>query len=551
MGNRSNRSEGWNFADVWEIAAEVRGARQALVQGDRRFSWHEFERRASGVARTLLDAGLKEQAKVAQYLYNCPEYLESVFACFKAGLVPVNTNYRYEDRELLYLWENSDTEAIIFHGRFSEKLERLRDRLPLVKMYLWVDDGTAPMPNWAFDYEEAAAAADEGDRGTARWGRSGDHIYMLYTGGTTGMPKGVMWRQDDLYRVFALSTRLDPQEPDLDAVRTRLQKAEGPVGLPACPLMHGTGAITSFQILNMGGSIVTLTSRSFDPIELLDTVERERVNSLSIVGDAFAKPILETLKRHPGRWDISSLRMIVSSGVMWSQQTKQGLLDHNPQMMLVDAFSSSEALGMGQSVSGAGRTEKTAKFVLGDRARVIREDGSDVAPGSGEVGMVALGEPNPLGYYKDPEKTAKTFRVIDNRRYVIPGDYAQVEADGTIRLLGRGSVCINTGGEKVFPEEVEEALKEHPAVRDAAAVGVPDDRFGEVVAAVVELEPGAEVPPDDLVSHTKSRLASYKAPKHVIFVESIGRAPSGKLDYGRLRSLAADRVRSVGESPSS
>lgn len=548
MGERSNRPEGWNFADVWEIAAEVRGARQALVQGDRRFSWHQFERRASGVARTLVDAGLGEQAKVAQYLYNCPEYLESVFACFKAGLVPVNTNYRYEDRELLYLWENSDTEAIVFHGRFSEKLERLRERLPSVKLYLWVDDGTGPRPDWAVDYEEAAGAADEGDRGIAPWGRSGDHIYMLYTGGTTGMPKGVMWRQDDLYRVFALSTRLDPQEPDLDAVRTRLEKSEGPVGLPACPLMHGTGAITSFQILNMGGSIVTLTSRSFDPIELLDTVERERVNSLSIVGDAFAKPILETLKSHPGRWDISSLRMIVSSGVMWSQQTKQALLEHNPQMMLVDAFSSSEALGMGQSVSGAGRAEKTAKFVLGDRARVIREDGSDVAPGSGEVGMVALAEPNPLGYYKDPEKTAKTFRIIDGKRYVIPGDYAQVEADGTIRLLGRGSVCINTGGEKVFPEEVEEALKEHPAVRDAAAVGVPDDRFGEVVAAVVELEPGAEVPPDELVSHTKSRLASYKAPKHVIYVDSIGRAPSGKLDYGRLRSLAVERVRSVEES---
>ncbi|MER3521139.1 MAG: acyl-CoA synthetase, partial [Acidimicrobiia bacterium] len=502
-------SDGWNFADVWDTAAAVIPQQICQIQGERKYNWQQFERRASGLARALLDAGLGEQSKVAQYLYNCPEYLESVYASFKAGLVPVNTNYRYEDRELLYLWDNSDTEAIVFHGTFSDRLERLRKELDRIKLFIWVDDGSGDRPSWALDYEDLACSVSDDDHGLAPWGRSGDHIYMLYTGGTTGMPKGVMWRQDDLYRVFALSTGGDPGEPDLAIVAKRLSSAPGPVGLPACPLMHGTGAITAFQILNLGGCIVTLKSRSFDPIELLDTIEREKVNSVSIVGDAFAKPILDALDANPGRWDLSSLKVMISSGVMWSQKTKKGLLAHHRGMLLVDAFSSSEALGMGQSVSAGGRAENTAKFQLGERARVIREDGTDVEPGSGEIGMVALRGPNPIGYYKDPEKTARTFRQIGGERYVIPGDFATVEADGTIKLLGRGSVCINTGGEKVFPEEVEEVLKEHPAVQDAVAVGVPNDRFGEVVAAVVELRPGAEVSPDELISYAKSNIASY------------------------------------------
>ncbi len=535
-------SKEWNFADVWDIAAEELADKPCQIQGDRRFSWAEFERRASGLARGLLDAGLLEQSKVAQYLYNCPEYLETVYASFKAGLVPVNTNYRYQDRELLYLWDNSDTEAIVFHGVFTERVERLRFSLSKVKLFVWVDDGSGEMPDWAVDYESLASSASAGERGIGPWGRSGDHIYMLYTGGTTGMPKGVMWRQDDLYRVFSLSTGGDPGEPNREAIARRLHSSPGPVGLPACPLMHGTGAFTSFQILNLGGCIVTLRNRHFDPEELLDTVEREKVNSVSIVGDAFAKPILRALDENPGRWNLSSLRLMVSSGVMWSRQCKEGLLKHNPGMMLIDAFSSSEAVGMGQSVSAGGQSSATAKFRLGERARVIRDDGSDVEPGSGEVGMVALRGPNPLGYYKDPEKTARTFREIGGERYVIPGDFATVEADGTIKLLGRGSVCINSGGEKIFPEEVEEVLKEHGAVRDAVAVGVPDERFGEAVAAVVELEPGAEVDPDELIDHVKSRIASYKAPKHVVFVDSIGRSPAGKVDYARLRSLAQDEV---------
>jgi acyl-CoA synthetase (AMP-forming)/AMP-acid ligase II len=302
--------------------------------------------------------------------------------------------------------------------------------------------------------------------------------------------------------------------------------------------MHGTGAFSAFAILSLGGSVVTLTGRRFDITELLDTVEREQVNSIAIVGDAFAKPMLDALDANPGRWDLSSLVIVLSSGVMWSEATKQGLLRHHPGMMLVDVFSSSEALGMGQSISGGTNAASTAKFVLGERARVLTDDGRDVQPGSGEIGMVALRGLGPVGYYKDPDKTAKTFRVIDGERYSIPGDFATVEADGTLRVLGRGSVCINTGGEKVYPEEVEEVLKEHPAVRDAVVVGVPDDRFGEVICAWVE-PAGEQLDAEGIIAHAKQRLAGYKAPRHVLGTATIGRSPAGKVDYGRLKRDAA------------
>jgi fatty-acyl-CoA synthase len=526
----------WNFADVWEVVADTRPDTPATIHGGRRLTWAEHDRRADGVAQALLDAGVAKQDKVAQYLYNGPEYLESVFASMKAGLVPVNTNYRYGDEELVYLWDNADAVAVMFHGTFADRIEAIRDRVPKVRTWLWVDDGSGPCPDWAQPYEDAAKAGKE--RVVPPWGRSGDDLYMLYTGGTTGMPKGVMWRQDDLYVMFSEAVMHDPDVRDLDAVRTRLAAAAPLVGMPACPLMHGTGAFTSFQTMFMGGAVATLQSRRLDVVELLDTVERERVNTLAIVGDAFARPILAALDENEGRWDISSLLMIVSSGVMWSEPVKQGLLRHHPGMLLIDAFSSSEALGMGQSISSAGGAAKTAKFTLLGRARVITDDGQEVQPGSGDIGRVAVRGRCPVGYYKDPEKSARTFPVIDGERYSVPGDYATVEADGTLRLLGRGSVCINTGGEKVYPEEVEEALKEHPAVRDAVVVGVPDDRFGEVIYAWVEPADDQTVDEADVITHVKSRLAHYKAPRRVLTTPSIGRSPAGKVDYKRLREEA-------------
>jgi acyl-CoA synthetase (AMP-forming)/AMP-acid ligase II len=531
---------GWNFADVWEVIAEQIPEAPGLVHGDRRITWSELDRRANGVAAALLNGGAVEQDKVAQYLYNAPEYIESMFASFKAGLVPINTNYRYQDDELVYLWDNADCVAVVFHGAFTSTIERIRDRVPRIATWLWVDDGDGLCPEWASPYEEAANSHDD-QRVWAPWGRSGDQILMTYTGGTTGMPKGVMWRQDDLFR--NLVTQINPlyrdAEADPEMVRDQV-KAPGMVGMPACPLMHGTGLYTQMIILSLGGSSVTLTSRRLDIEEMFDTIERERVNQIAIVGDSFGKPMVRALDEHPHRWDLASLFLVASSGVMWSEANKQALLKHQPNLILIDVFSSSEALGMGQSVSSGASASTTASFQLGENTIVITDDGRRVEPGSGEIGRVAVGGFQPIGYYKDPEKTAATFIEFEGKRYSCPGDYAMVEADGQLTLLGRGSVVINTGGEKVFPEEVEEVLKTHPAVRDAVAVGVPDEKFGEVVAAVVEPADDEDLPVDQLIAHVRTKLANYKAPKYVFPVQTIGRAPNGKVDYKALKAYAAD-----------
>ena len=525
----------WNFADVWEVVADTIPHAPAAVHGERRVRWEDLERRANAVARGLLDLGVARQDKVAHYLYNCPEYMESTFAIVKDGLVPVNTNYRYGDEELLYLWDNADAVAVIFHGSFAERVERIRSGVPRVRAWLWVDDGSGPCPDWATPYE--ALASEPAERARPPWGRSGDDLYLLYTGGTTGMPKGVMWRQDDLFcRLNAGNFLRVPEDGGVEGVRKTIVGA-GPVHLPACPLMHGTGAFTAMGAMAVGGCVVTLTNRSFDPVELLDTIDGENVNTVAIVGDAFAKPILAALDEHPGRWKLSTLLAFISSGVMWSEETKRALLGHHPNMMLVDAFSSSEALGLGTSVSSGENAAHTARFSLNEDVRVVDpETGKDVTPGSGEVGMLALAGRNPLGYYKDPDKSASTFKVFDGVRYSVPGDFATVDTDGAIQLLGRGSVVINTGGEKVFPEEVEEVLKRHPAVRDAVAVGIPDDRFGQAVAAVVELRPDASVTDTELIGHVRAQLSAFKAPKRVRFVDTIGRSPAGKVDYARHRS---------------
>ncbi|MFT7600920.1 MAG: acyl-CoA synthetase (AMP-forming)/AMP-acid ligase II [Acidimicrobiales bacterium] len=532
---------GWTYADVFESVAVALPEAPALLHGAASLTWGEVDTRADGIARFLLDAGCGHQDKVAFYLYNRPEYLELFYACSKASLVHVNTNYRYADDELVYIWENADASAVVFQGTFTDVVEGIRDRVPSVRTWLWVDDGVGSCPDWATPYEEAAATPHEGSvRGPK--GRSGDDLIFLYTGGTTGMPKGVMWRQDDLFVATDKSNRQAlPISPDLDAkglspaVLARTTKP-GPLSLPACPLMHGTGLFNALNTLALGGSVVTLVGLRFDIDEFLDVIDHQRVKSTFIVGDAFAKPILKALDAAPDRWDISSLRVIISSGVMWSSESKLGLLRHNDGLVLVDAYGSSEAVGMGSSVSSGAAAAKTATFSLSPDSVVITEDGRLVEAGSGDIGKVGVKGRTPVGYYKDPEKSAVTFPVIDGIRYSVPGDFATIEADGSITLLGRGSVCINSGGEKIFPEEVEEVLKLHPGISDAVAVGIPDDRFGQAVIAVVETGDGVDE--DDVIAHVKSHLAAYKAPKRVFPVASLERAANGKVDYKRWTSHA-------------
>ena len=537
----------WNYADVWETVADVQPEATAVTQGSRNVAWAEFDSGADGVAQFLLDLGVAQQDKLALYLYNCPEYLQASLSAMKVGLAPVNTNYRYGDDELSYLWDNADAVAVVFHGAFASRIEGILERVPRVKGWLWVDDGSGPCPDWATPYDDAAKSAV--GRVRARWGRSGDDLYMLYTGGTTGMPKGVMWRQDDLFaKLIDGGVRHYDVNGGIEGVRAALTANPGGATLlPACPLMHGTGAFTANTVLAEGGRVVLLESRRYDPVELLDTVEREGVNGLVIVGDPFSRPLIAALDAHPGTWNLSSLMMVISSGAMWSEQVKQELLAHHGSMLLVDAFSSSEALGMGVSVSGGGSAAKTASFALSPDVKVLSEDGlRELAPGSEEIGLLAVGGRNPLGYYKDEDKSERTFKMIDGVRFSVPGDYAQVDADGSIHVLGRGSVCINSGGEKIFPEEVEEALKTHPAVQDAVVVGIPHQTYGEQIVAVVEPVDGSETAAEaELIAHVKERLASYKAPRRVRTVATIGRAPNGKVDYKRHKAESEEEIGAV------
>ncbi len=530
----------WNFADVWEVVAAERADLPAIDQGSTQLTWKALDQRADALAATLVDVGVGRQARVAQYLYNGPAYLESVFASFKAGLVPVNTNYRYGADELAYLWDDADVKVVIFDANFEQQVDSVRSRLPRVRAWIRVG-GSEPLPSWAMAYGDLIATPVVGSV-RAPWGRSGEDLLFIYTGGTTGMPKGVMWRQDDLWAILNRSGELRyPEDGDLADVRATLSKPSRhprPRLLPGPPLMHGTALFTAMSVFTSGGSVVLTQGHSFSAVEALDTVARERVTQMTIVGDAFARPLLAELDASPHHWDLSSLWLMVSSGVMWSAPVKAGLARHLPWLTMVDTLGSSEALGIGRSRSTGTSTTATGGFQLGHGARVVNEHGRDVIPGSGERGMLAVQGRGPVGYHKDPIKSASTFRIIDGERWTIPGDWATVNTNGSLTLLGRGSVCINTGGEKVFPEEVEEILKTHPSVIDSVVVGVPDERFGEAIVAIIESAFGSAVDEATLIGWVKDRVAGYKAPKRVLSVAGVNRAANGKVDYRRWREEA-------------
>ena len=531
----------WTFPEVFELAAAKFSERPALVNAGLVRTWREYDERAARIAAFLDGGGLAPGAKAAIYGYNSNEYLEAQYGMFKARVTSVNVNYRYVEHELIYLLDNADAEAVFFDAQFAPRLAAIRDRLPKLRLFVEIDDGSDNHLEGATEFEEVIAGSDP----SPRRAYSEDDIYMLYTGGTTGMPKGVMYRHGDFVQGLGQSLIGPDAPPTLESLAAVMDAAAvaglTPVSCPACPLMHGTGLwLGVFLAHFLGGAAVTFRNRHFDPRDLWRLVEAERVTSIAIVGDAFAKPMLEALReaRAAGwTYDISSLRTIISSGVMFSAEVKAGLLEF-ADIEIRDGMGATEGSMGSNIVSRAAPPGPTAKFVANSTTKVFNERDEEVLPGSGEVGMIANGGFTPIGYYKDPEKSARTFRVINGHRYSFPGDFATVAADGSLVLLGRGSVCINTGGEKVYPEEVEEALKADPAVWDALVVGLPDERFGERVTAVVALRPGHDWDETSVLETARAQIAGYKVPRQLFLVDEVRRAPNGKADYKWARETA-------------
>ena len=536
----------FDFASAWEALADEFGDSELFVCGDVRRSWTEGEGRAARIAGVLRSAGLGHADNVGLCLYNGNEYLEAQWGAMKERCYPFNVNYRYSAPELRSLLDDADARAVFYSAPLREHFDEIRADLPQLTLLVEVG-GVGDTPDWAVDYEAAIAAAEP----AGRIDRSADDLWLLFTGGTTGRPKGVMWphaamvgTMANIYRGMKMPL---PESVDEVVARAREIRERGMVTrqLAAAPLMHGTAGITALSTMTQGGAVVTMPIQSFDADLAWETVARERTTHLTVVGDAFCRPMVDALDRAVERgepYDLSSIFLIMSSGVMWSAPVKSALLAHNSGMKLLDALGSSEGAGFANKLEGDAGATSTARFQLGQYTRVLTEDGRDVVPGSGERGRLALGGPLPLGYYNDPVKSAETWPTIDGQRYSIPGDWATVEDDGSIVLLGRGSVCINTGGEKVYPEEVEEALKLIDGVVDTNVVGVPDERWGQAITAVVEMVPGTELSDADLVAGVREHLAAYKSPKNIVRVPSLVRSPNGKTDYRWALSTAKEAL---------
>lgn len=533
-----------HFATIWESIADAVPDHDAVVQGDRRVTWGDYEDRSARLAQAFLDAGLGKDSKVAMLLYNSQEYTEAQFAALKIRGIPVNVNYRYLDDELYYLLDNADVEAMVFHTSLGERVARVMGRLPKLKLAIQVDDGGEPLDGCP-RYDEVLASHAP----AARIARSYDDTYMFYTGGTTGMPKGVMYEIGNFTEQFLLQMPmflgLDPitdAAGAAPAAKLLVDEGRAMVAMSGPPLMHGTGCWLGQMAPHLFGATAVLAAkRNFDAEDLLDTTAREGVSQLIIVGDAFARPMLRTLDERAAAGDavdLSRLTTMISSGAMWSHEVKQALLGHLPSGMLIDILGSTEG-GMAMNITMAGASTETAKFSAQPTTKVFDENDVEVQPGSGHMGMVATSGIVPVGYYKDTESSERTFRTIDGVRYSFPGDWATIEVDGTINLLGRGSQCINSGGEKIFPEEVEEAVKGHEAVADCLIFGVDDERFGQRVVGVASLEPGTTASDGELREAARERLSSYKLPKQLVIVDEIPRAPNGKADYPRARELFA------------
>lgn len=538
-----------NFATIWEEISDILPEKTAMICGNEKKTWAEYEKAASKLASALSASGLKAYSKAGLYLHNSNEYLEAQFSIFKIGGTPINVNYRYKADELLYLLDNSDCEALFYQACYGDQINLIKNSLPKIKAWIEVDDGSPSLVSESLNYSQLLEECEP----MPRWERPEDIVYMLYTGGTTGMPKGVMYNQAEfisgMFKTVKAMGYFVPDDMDnlTEYVKDLDKKNELPVNLVGCPLMHGTGMwLGCFLPHNLGGTVVTIPGLGFDPDKIWKECIRSNVTNIIIVGDAFARPMLDALNTAEDKntpYDLTSLQQITSSGVMWSSEVKAGLLEHH-DMRLMDTMGSTEG-GMGASLSTRENTPETAKFTLNPGMIVLKDDGELVEPGSDDMGLLGIsGDISmiPIGYYKDEKKSAETFREYKGTRYSFPGDYAKIEDDGSIVLLGRGSNCINSAGEKIYPEEVEEALKKDVNVFDCLVVGLPDERFGQKIIAVVSTVENKEISESALINEVRNRLAGYKLPKKIIFTDTVERAPNGKANYKWAKKFAEDAL---------
>jgi acyl-CoA synthetase (AMP-forming)/AMP-acid ligase II len=524
----------FNLADLFESVADVVPDRMALVCGERRLTYAQLDARANRLAHHLLALGVQPGEHVGVHLYNATEYLECMLAAFKVRAVPVNVNYRYVAGELRSLFCDADLVALVHQRELGPRVREVAGDVPTLRHLLYVDDPSgAETPDGSVELESAVAGYPTGRDFEPR---SGGDLHIIYTGGTTGAPRGVIWRHEDLF--FAGMAGGNPSGAPAERPEQVAERAAAGgvlVSFPVPPLMHGAAQLGSF-INFFGGGVVVLIPR-FDPAEVWRLVERERVNTVSLVGDAMARPLADVLDGGL-RVDTSSLFVLSSAGAIFSAFVREQLRRLLPNVMLMDNFGASETGFQGRATPDSS-PEAGLKFVMNAHTTVLDDELRPVVPGSGVVGRVALSGRVPVGYYGDPVKTREVFAEVGGRRYVMPGDLALVNADGTVTVLGRGTQCINSGGEKIFPEEVEAALKSHPDVFDAVVVGVPDERWGEGVAAVVAAKAGRAASLDALRAHCEERIARYKLPRVLVEVPEVVRSPSGKPDYGWAREVAA------------
>jgi fatty-acyl-CoA synthase len=525
-----------NFATVWEAIADAIGDRTAVVQGERRLTWSELESRSARLATGLAGLGVSHGSLVGIDLWNSPESLETIFAAFKLRAVPFNINYRYREAELVHLLEDSKAGTIVVDASLTGRVQGAAKQVDHPVALVEVGDGNA---EGVEPYEALVASNEEAKRVP----RSGDDELIVYTGGTTGQPKGVVWPHEALMR----PQRRGADGGLADLARSVRESEDRPIALVVPPLMHIAGLLAAFGTLSGGGCVVLCASRSFDPDEILTLIGQHRVRSFTMIGDAFARPILSALERAEadGRpYDLGSVETIGNTGVIWSAPLKRAFLRYG-SFVIRDGLGATEGGGFAAVESRTEDEVGTARFRLGPNARVIGPDGKDVVPGSGQAGYLAATGMLPKGYLNDPERTARTWPTIDGVRYSMPGDMATVDADGTVMLLGRGSEVVNTGGEKVFVEEVEQAILTHPSVQDVLVVGTPDERWGQRVTAVVSVKPGRSLVEAEVAEHVGAQLADYKRPRKVVVVDEVPRRPSGKADRAAAKQLAMDAIEAV------